>query len=162
MGRSKMTLNNSNKSMKTKKQWKNQNLLAVLTFFCFSVESLFTTRILQGCSDGRRVIFAHNAAWSHLGRGWAGEGETAADEESGELTSLRSSAENTFFLFLGKTDDVWGWVCGSWDLALAAQAFASCVCNHCCVFSFPLCRFFWILLTNLLQRTQKGENFQPP
>lgn len=83
-------LNNSNKSMKTKKQWKKQNLLAVLTFFFFSVESLFTTRILQGCSDGRRVIFAHNAAWSHLGRGWEGEGETAADEESRELRSPRS------------------------------------------------------------------------
>lgn len=93
MGRSKMTLNNSNKSMKTKKQWKNQNLLAVLTFFFFSVESLFTTRILQGCSDGRRVIFVHNAAWSHLGRGWEGEGETAGDEESRELKSLRSSED---------------------------------------------------------------------
>lgn len=91
-------------------------------------------------------------------RGWRGDG-SGRGEQGANVATLFSGKH--FFLFLGKTDDVWGWVCGSWDLAFAAQAFASCVCTHCCVFSFPLCRFFWILLTNLLQRTEKGEDFHP-
>lgn len=66
-------------------------------------------------------------------RGWRGDG-SGWGEQGANVATLLSGKH--FFLFLGKTDDVWGWVCGSWDLAFAAQAFAFASLPHplLCVF----------------------------